>query len=198
VCQWCGWCARECGGYYFLKQNPIGSAAPGKRALSVNYNQINHHEYVDGVLKNDFITVEIYPENRQMFHEIFPNQTIHYPAEFGYGLVANKWFFKTFKGKIGLIGGHERLSSSFPARSNLWPGERLHLRDPLASGRPSPNRASEGSAGCAYPRNHHHTKLGIGTWSKRDLFSDADICFRGGAIRRAYRLPRTLFVDFAG
>ena len=97
------------GDYYFLKQNPIGSAAPGKRALSVNYNQINHHEYVDGVLKNDFITVEIYPENRQMFHEIFPNQTIHYLAESGYGLVANKWFFKTFKGKIGLIGGHEKI-----------------------------------------------------------------------------------------
>lgn len=97
------------GDYFFLRGQAVGSATPGKRALSLDYSQIKHHEFVEGVLKNNFISVEIYPENRQMFHELFPNSTIHYPAEFGYGLVANKWFFNTFRGKIGLIGGDAKM-----------------------------------------------------------------------------------------
>jgi hypothetical protein len=52
---------------------------------------------------------EIYPENRKMFTEVIPNISIDYPAEYGYGLVANKWFFKTFSGRIGLIGGKEKI-----------------------------------------------------------------------------------------
>ena len=38
-----------------------------------------------------------------MFSEVIKKE-ISYPAEYGYGLVANKWFFKKFDGKIGLIG----------------------------------------------------------------------------------------------
>lgn len=98
------------GDYFFLRKDPVGSAAPGRRALSVDYSQIKHEEFLNGVLKNDFITVEIYPENRNMFHQIYPNAPIHFPAEYGYGLVANKWFFQTFKGKIGLIGGAAKMT----------------------------------------------------------------------------------------
>ena len=97
------------GDYFFLRGESIGSAAPGKRALSVSYDDINHQEFVDGVKLNDYYTCEIYPENRQMFREVIPNQEINYPAEYGYGLVANKWFFKEFKGRIGLIGASEKL-----------------------------------------------------------------------------------------
>lgn len=98
------------GDYFFLRREAVGSAAPGKRALTKDYSQINHQEYLAGVPKNDFMTVEIYPENRNMFHSIFPDIKIDYPAEYGYGLVANKWFFKTFKGKIGLIGGAAKMN----------------------------------------------------------------------------------------
>jgi hypothetical protein len=44
-----------------------------------------------------------------MFDEVI-DKTIHYPAEYGYGLVSNKWFFKEFRGKIGLIGASEKLN----------------------------------------------------------------------------------------
>lgn len=98
------------GDYYFLRQEHMGSATPGKRALSKDYSQINHQEFLDGVLKNDFVSVEIYPENRRMFNSIFPDRKIDYPAEYGYALVSNKWFFKTFNGKIGLIGGSEKIN----------------------------------------------------------------------------------------
>ena len=43
-----------------------------------------------------------------MFYKVI-NKNINYPAEYGYGLVANKWFFKTFKGKIGLIGADKKI-----------------------------------------------------------------------------------------
>ena len=42
---------------------------------------------------NDYYTCEIYPENRKMFSEVI-DRDIDYPAEYGYGLVANKWFLK--------------------------------------------------------------------------------------------------------
>ena len=97
------------GDYHFLKKNEIGSAKPGRRALAKSYNEINHQEFIDGVQLNDYYTCEIYPENRQMFKEVITNKEVNYPAEYGYGLVSNKWFFKEFGGKIGLIGASEKL-----------------------------------------------------------------------------------------
>lgn len=96
------------GDYYFLKKQAVGSAAPGRRALSKSYDQIlNHHEFVDGVTQNDIIAVEIY--NVGMFNDLYPNRQVQLPAEFGYGLVANRWLTKNFAGKIGLIGADEKL-----------------------------------------------------------------------------------------
>ena len=49
--------------------------------------------------------------NAQMnfkFQECFPN-TQPIPAEYPYGLIANKWLFETFKGQIGIIGAKEKL-----------------------------------------------------------------------------------------
>ena len=96
------------GDYHFLNKNEVGSAKPGNRALSVSYDSINHQEFIDGAKCNDYYMCEIYPENRRMFEEVI-GKTIHYPAEYGYGLVSNKWFFKEFRGKIGLIGASEKL-----------------------------------------------------------------------------------------
>jgi len=97
------------GDYYFLTKQEVGSAKPGNRAISVSYDDINHSEFTKGATKNDYYTCEIYPENREMFKEVIGKQ-IDYPAEYGYGLVANKWFFKQFSGRIGLIGASEKLN----------------------------------------------------------------------------------------
>ncbi len=97
------------GDYFFLKKQSFGSATPGQRALGVPYDEINHDEFVKGAQLNNFYTCEIYPENISKFGEVI-QQDISYPAEYGYGLVANKWFFKQFSGKIGLIGASEKLS----------------------------------------------------------------------------------------
>jgi len=97
------------GDYFFLKGQSVGSAGVGKRAISKNYSEINHTEFVEGSKFNDYYTCEIYPENTNMFSEVLPGIKINYPAEFGYGLVSNKWFFKTFKGRIGLIGADKKI-----------------------------------------------------------------------------------------
>jgi len=96
------------GDYYFLKKQGVGSATPGKRALSKSYDSIDHDKFVEGAQLCDYYTCEIYPENRQRFSEVIEKE-IDFPAEFGYGLVANKWLFETFAGKIGLIGADMKI-----------------------------------------------------------------------------------------
>tara|TARA_R100000734_G_C3310160_1_gene100923 strand:+ start:658 stop:1506 length:849 start_codon:yes stop_codon:yes gene_type:complete len=93
----------------FLSKDPIGSAAPGARALSKSYDDIEHEKFTTGAQKCDYYTCEIYPENRKMFKSVIDRE-IDYPAEYVYGLIANKWFFETFAGRIGLLGASEKLN----------------------------------------------------------------------------------------
>lgn len=96
------------GDFHFLTKSRIGSAQPGRRAISKDYSILdNHHEFVEGVCKNDVIAVEVY--NHNLFHQIYPHRKINIPAEYGYGLVANRWLTKNFAGSVGLIGGDEKL-----------------------------------------------------------------------------------------
>lgn len=98
------------GDYFFLKANEYGSATPGRRALSKSYDQIDHQQFIDGAVLCDYYTCEIYPENRSKFREVIPKTNINFPAEYGYALIANKWFFETFAGKIGLIGAETKMN----------------------------------------------------------------------------------------
>ena len=97
------------GDYYFLNKIPTGSATPGRRALSKSYDEINHDAFVKGAQECDYYTCEIYPENRVHFMDVIQRR-IDFPAEFGYGLVTNKWLLKTFAGQIGLIGAGAKLN----------------------------------------------------------------------------------------
>jgi len=97
------------GDYFFLKQIEHGSAKPGKRAISKKFNEINIKDFIEGVRKNDYFITEILPHRYAMFKELYPDKERDFPSEYCSGLVANKWFFNTFKGKIGLIGAKEKL-----------------------------------------------------------------------------------------
>jgi len=96
------------GDYRFLLKEHVGSAMPGKRALSKSYDEIDHTAFIEGAQKCDYYTCEIYPRNRNMFRSVI-SRPIDYPAEYGYGLIANKWFFERFAGRIGLLGASEKL-----------------------------------------------------------------------------------------
>ena len=97
------------GDYYFLKNIAIGSATPGKRALSIPYEHFNIIPYREGWAKADYHCVEYLEKgNPEKLNELYPGQpTI--ATEFIYGLLMNKWFLKTFNGKIGLIGAGDKL-----------------------------------------------------------------------------------------
>ena len=97
------------GDYHFLKKESVGSATPGRRALSKSYDEIDHDAFTKGAQECDYYTCEIYPENRVKFAGVI-NRAIDFPAEFGYGLVTNKWLLKKFSGKIGLIGAGSKLN----------------------------------------------------------------------------------------
>ncbi len=97
------------GDYYFLNKIPTGSATPGRRALSKSYDEIDHDAFVKGAQECDYYTCEIYPENRVRYSDVIQRE-IDFPAEFGYGLVTNKWLLKTFSGRIGLIGANTKMN----------------------------------------------------------------------------------------
>ena len=97
------------GDYYFLKKQSVGSATPGRRALSKSYDEIDHDAFIKGAQECDYYTCEIYPENRVNFSDVI-HRRIDFPAEFGYGLVTNKWLLQRFAGNIGLIGAGLKLN----------------------------------------------------------------------------------------
>jgi hypothetical protein len=95
------------GDYFFLRGESVGSASPGKRALSKSYSDIKHEEFVSGVCENDYVNVELY--NRDLFRSLYPDRQINFNAEYGYGLVANCWLTKTFSESIGVIGASQKV-----------------------------------------------------------------------------------------
>ena len=97
------------GDYYFLQKMPVGSSTPGRRALSKSYESIGHEAFVEGAQLCDYYTCEIYPENIAHYKEVI-QRDIDFPAEYGYGLVTNKWLLQTFAGKIGLIGANTKMN----------------------------------------------------------------------------------------
>jgi hypothetical protein len=91
------------GDYYFLKKIAIGSATPGKRALSIPYDMFDITPYREGWKKADYHCVEYLEHgNPEKLRELYPDQST-IATEFLYGLLMNKWFLKTFNGKIGLF-----------------------------------------------------------------------------------------------
>ena len=96
------------GEYLFVKGIAMGSTSKGTRDTNIGCNDLDLTPFREGIIKNDFYMTEYYKQSLQEFYEYFPSKD-PIPAEFAYGLIANRWFFKTFKGKIGIIGAKEKL-----------------------------------------------------------------------------------------
>lgn len=95
------------GDYFLLKNQSMGTAKPGMRD-TYKYKILNpSNKYLKKMSrKSDYYLslLQFFPEFKESF-----NRTPDYLAEYVYGLVANKWFFKNFK-KIGLIGSEIKIS----------------------------------------------------------------------------------------
>lgn len=99
------------GDYYFLKGISLGSAAPGRRALSIPYDKIDLTKFYNGFLQNTYFCLEAYEKNNKSFiQELYPQLLDKLiPTEYIYGCLMNLWYLKQFKGQIGLIGGKQKL-----------------------------------------------------------------------------------------
>jgi hypothetical protein len=97
------------GDYFFLKNQSVGSATPGRRALSIPYHLFDIKPFREGWAKADYHCVEYLELGmREKLNELYPGQkTI--PTEYLYGLTSNRWFMKEFRGKIGLIGAGPKM-----------------------------------------------------------------------------------------
>ena len=96
------------GEYLFQKGVSDGSTSKGRRDTNVGADIMDLSLFREGIYKNDFYMVECYEQAHREFQECFPD-TLPIPAEYPYGLIANKWLFKTFKGQIGIVGAKEKL-----------------------------------------------------------------------------------------
>ncbi|MCX6800002.1 MAG: hypothetical protein NT091_02565, partial [Candidatus Falkowbacteria bacterium] len=56
------------GDYYFLRQIPLGSAKPGRRALTKSYENLPMSIFLKRMWQNDFICPEVTPHNYKMWH----------------------------------------------------------------------------------------------------------------------------------
>lgn len=97
------------GDFYFLRSIALGSASPGTRAISRPLSKQELRAYGKAIHSADKLLCELIPTNRFMFSKIFGRRKPDYPAEFVYGLIADGWFTRTFRGKIGLIGSESKL-----------------------------------------------------------------------------------------
>jgi hypothetical protein len=97
------------GDYYFLAAKEVGSAKPGNRALSIPYSEIGLDTFSVRSKKNDYYLCEIPSHNQDLFRKTFHDLTPSFPAEYAYGLIANRWLTQKFAGKIGIIGAGEKV-----------------------------------------------------------------------------------------
>jgi hypothetical protein len=95
------------GDYFFLTGKPVGSAAPGKRAISRELNSNELSIFLANSKKANKYLCEIDLQNRRYFKEIF-GSIDPIPAEIVYGLTANHWLTK-LPFKIGIIGADKKL-----------------------------------------------------------------------------------------
>jgi len=96
------------GEYMFAKGISVGSTSKGHRDTNIGADSLDLSLFKDGIYKNDYYMVECYKQARDEFDEYFSDKT-PIPAEYSYGLIANRWLFKTFKGQIGIVGAKEKL-----------------------------------------------------------------------------------------
>lgn len=99
------------GEFWFLKKRKVGNV--GKRHVSRDLTDEFIKPFYDNSLKCDkfssHLTVMPGGGMHKLYKEAYDNKKIDYPMEFHYAIVLNKWIFKNFKNKIGLIGGEEKI-----------------------------------------------------------------------------------------
>lgn len=94
------------GELYFLEGQSFGNI--GNRHVS-NIHNVNLSEFREGFLATDYKMIQLYSHMIQNYKNHFPNNPVDFPLEYAYAVVANRWIFKQFAGRIGIIGSDKKL-----------------------------------------------------------------------------------------
>ena len=97
------------GDFHFLQRSEVGSARPGKRALSRSYSEIDHDAFVYGSTRCTHYMCELLPNNRRLFERVLPDVPISWWADYAYAAVASGWVTSQFPDSIGVIGSRSKV-----------------------------------------------------------------------------------------
>lgn len=95
------------GEFHFLQGKKVGNV--GRRHCSIKLSRKFLEPFKEGCYKVDMISVQMNKNMENFFKKVLPNLKISIPMDIIYGLFTNKWFLKTFKNRIALIGGIKKL-----------------------------------------------------------------------------------------
>tara|TARA_B100001250_G_scaffold308676_1_gene270566 strand:+ start:308 stop:1168 length:861 start_codon:yes stop_codon:yes gene_type:complete len=96
------------GEFYFLRKRVVGNGP--KRHYSKPLTDEFIKQFKEGCYKVDILSCQLNINMLNEFNDILPNPKPKFiPMDIIYGLFANKWILSTFKNKIALIGGNEKM-----------------------------------------------------------------------------------------
>lgn len=97
------------GEFHFLNKKVVGNGP--KRHYSKPLTDDFVKPFENGCCKVDMLSCQLNIRMLKVFNNIFPDPKPKFiPMDIIYGLLANKWILSTFKNKIALIGGNEKLN----------------------------------------------------------------------------------------
>lgn len=96
------------GEFHFLNCRVVGNGP--RRHFSRPLTPEFVEKFREGCYRVDLISVQLNINMIGQYDNIFPDRPMDFPMDIIYGLVANRWLFKTFKNRIALIGGEEKMT----------------------------------------------------------------------------------------
>jgi hypothetical protein len=95
------------GEFHFLNKHVCGNGPIRHYSKPLTDEFIT--KFKEGVYKVDYISVQLNINMLQIYKSLFPDRPVDFPMDIIYGLIANRWILKTFKNRITLIGGTEKI-----------------------------------------------------------------------------------------
>jgi len=97
------------GEFHFLNKKVVGNGP--KRHYSKPLTNEFIKPFLEGCYEVDILSCQLNINMLKNFNSIIPNPRPKFiPMDIIYGLFANKWILSTFKNKIALIGGNEKMN----------------------------------------------------------------------------------------
>jgi hypothetical protein len=95
------------GEFHFLNKRAVGNGPRRHFTKPLTNNFVK--KFKEGCYNVDYISVQLNINMLNQYNILFPDRKMDFPMDIIYGLTANRWILDTFKNKIALIGGSEKM-----------------------------------------------------------------------------------------